>query len=810
MLRGWRGAWVFILTLLIALLARGGMEVREGARRSLVERERGRAERASTQAPMPPGLQEAYITSLQAEAGAGYEVTWLAGGLVAENPAQALAVAFSANGVEVEARGVRTTLRPTRWGCEEALHEVARAMPEMHEGRVEYRREGLVEWYVNGPLGVEQGFSVADAPRCERGEAGRLRVDLALGAGFSAVLAANGKDVELRDATGERVLGYSDLIATDARGQALPAQLEVTSDGVSIRIEAVGATYPVVIDPLIWKEQKLLASDGATGQRFGASVSLDGDTAIVGAPYANTVGQEAGAAYVFVRSGTSWVQQQKLVASDEAAGDHFGVSVAISGDTAVIGAMHGVAYVFVRSGSTWVQQQRFVIRIKEFYYGPLVAIEGDTVLAGLPSEDDPNHSGIIIHGVVAAYTRSGSTWAAQDLAFASYGSGEAIALSGDTALAGAPYQKWNDQGKSAGAAYVFVRSDMGWSLQQILQPSDGTAGDFFGGSVVLSGDTAMLSGQDSTYVFTRSGSTWTEQQKLQSSDGSVFPVALSGDTALLQGASALYVFVRSGSVWTEQKKLVPGDLMVGNASGALWGKTALVGVSGADGMMPSMGAVYVFAGGLSAGDACTTNNACSSRSCIDGVCVDPLASCAGAADGTPCDDGNVCTRQDTCKGGECVGGVPVVCPEPFQEECLRAVCLPTSATCGITQKLDGAPCSGGLCIAGGCFSDISPSSSVSGTTGTSSTGMSGSASSSASAGGAGASGGSTSGSSGAGGFGGAPEAQAEIHLHGGGGCAMCPGSNQSAAAMLLALLAVRGRRRSRARRPQPGSRISMR
>src|SRR5207249_835399 len=124
------------------------------------------------------------------------------------------------------------------------------------------------------------------------------------------------------------------------------------------------AVYPVTVDPLIWtQEAELLANDGAANDEFGYSVALSGNTALVSA-YQKTASQ--GAAYVFVRSGASWSLQQELTGSDSAADDLLGNSVALSGDTAVVGAAakvsaQGAAYVFVRSGASWSQQAELTV-----------------------------------------------------------------------------------------------------------------------------------------------------------------------------------------------------------------------------------------------------------------------------------------------------------------------------------------------------------------------------------------------------------------------------------------------------------------
>jgi len=142
-------------------------------------------------------------------------------------------------------------------------------------------------------------------------------------------------------------------------------------------------------------EIKLTASDGAANDHFGDSVSLSGDTAVIGAPYTDT---SEGSAYVFVRSGTTWSQQAKLTANDGVAYDDFGDSVSLSGDTAVIGARgdddlgtdSGSAYVFVRSGTTWSQQAKLTASDGAYSdrFGYSVSVSGDTAVIGAYGDDN--------------------------------------------------------------------------------------------------------------------------------------------------------------------------------------------------------------------------------------------------------------------------------------------------------------------------------------------------------------------------------------------------------------------------------------
>ena len=163
-----------------------------------------------------------------------------------------------------------------------------------------------------------------------------------------------------------------------------------------------------------WTEKfNLLASDASTGDYFGGSVSLDGNTAVIGARYDDDQGANSGSAYVFTNTGSTWTQQAKLIASDGAAEDHFGWSVSLSGDTALIGARYdddkgansGSVYVFTRSGTTWTQQTKLVASdgAAEDQFGCSVSMNDNTALIGAAWDDDQGTSS----GSAYVFTRSG-------------------------------------------------------------------------------------------------------------------------------------------------------------------------------------------------------------------------------------------------------------------------------------------------------------------------------------------------------------------------------------------------------------------
>jgi hypothetical protein len=374
--------------------------------------------------------------------------------------------------------------------------------------------------------------------------------------------------------------------------------------------EANGGNTPDAIG----QSAKLVAPDGVTSNELGESVAVSGDTIIIGAgKAASAPGNFSGAAYVFIRSGTAWVLQQKLFASDAAGTDYFGGDVAIEGDTAVIGARfedlvgfddnRGAAYVFVRSGSTWTEQAKLLASdgTSGDEFGGSVAISGNTVVVG--ADKDGAGAGSPALGSAYVFVRTGTAWSQQQkLTVASAVNdrfGVSVGISGETIVVGALN---NDVGgiMDRGTAYVFVRSGTVWSLQQQLVAADGVASAFFGESVAISGETIIIGayGNSAAYVFVRGGTNWTQQQKLLVPGGRA--VALSGNTALIGafGDGASYVFNRTGTVWTQAPRLFPADGQQGDRFGVsvgISGDTAIVGASFHKiGLNNAQGTAYVF------------------------------------------------------------------------------------------------------------------------------------------------------------------------------------------------------------------------
>ena len=370
---------------------------------------------------------------------------------------------------------------------------------------------------------------------------------------FSSVLMSS--EVKIAPATlesddwfGESVSISGSYAIIGARGEGTGGWANYTDEGCAYIYIQNGATWE--------QQQKIVASDRASEDYFGYSVSISGDYAIVGAPFDDDDGSLSGSAYIFVRSGTTWTQQQKLVASDAAASDFFGTAVSISNDYAIVSAYgnddagnsSGSAYIFVRSGTTWTQQQKLVASdaaIGDFFSWSL-SISGDYAIVGAYSDDDSYNDS----GSAYIFVRSGTTWTQQqklvasDAAAADY-FGNSVSISGDYAIVG--MRNDDDDGYGSGSSYIFVRSGTTWTQQGKVVASDAASEDYFGNSVSISGDYAIVgahknddagNSSGSAYIFVRSGTTWTQREKLVASDATTgdwfgYSVSIDGTYAIV-------------------------------------------------------------------------------------------------------------------------------------------------------------------------------------------------------------------------------------------------------------------------------------
>ncbi|MCP4113579.1 MAG: hypothetical protein GY749_49990, partial [Desulfobacteraceae bacterium] len=304
-----------------------------------------------------------------------------------------------------------------------------------------------------------------------------------------------------------------------------------------------GSAYIFHHDGTAWTQQaKFTISD--LDFDFGRSVSISGDYAIVGASRDHVSDDDLGSAYIYHRNGATWTQQAKLIAIDGSAG--FGYSVSIFGDYAIVGDLgDDSAYIFHHDGTTWTQQAKLTVSDSElaFVFGNSVSIYGDYAIVGAcGTHDGDGHANY--SGSAFIFHRNGTAWTQQAKLTASDAMeddwfGWSVSISGDYAIVGAlgdDYDdSYDDYDDYSGAAYIFHRNGTTWTQQAKLTASDFERWDWFGKSVSISGDCAIIgSGKDdgSAYIFYRNGTTWTQQAKLTVADGLGYSVSISGDYAI--------------------------------------------------------------------------------------------------------------------------------------------------------------------------------------------------------------------------------------------------------------------------------------
>lgn len=334
-----------------------------------------------------------------------------------------------------------------------------------------------------------------------------------------------------------------------------------------------------------WSEKtKLVASDGAANDRFGSAVDLDDNDAIVGAYFDDISGaSNVGSAYVFTYSG-AWSQQAKLTASDYAADDQFGTSIAISGDYAIVGApfdddsgtSSGSAYIFVRSGASWSQQAKIVAADAAAgdEFGISVDIDGNFAIVGAPGKSSNQ-------GFAYVFVRSGSSWSQKGKLGATSSShlGCSVSISEDTVVMGAYGTNSN-----TGAAHIYQFYNDSWWLKSKLTASDGGVSDMFGTSVSIDGDYVIcgapgydisVADEGAAYIFEKPVGGWvdmTETKKITASDASSsdnfgMHVAICGYYTVISSpddddngtaSGSAYIFEKSTD-WTQKVKLTASD-----------------------------------------------------------------------------------------------------------------------------------------------------------------------------------------------------------------------------------------------------------
>lgn len=433
---------------------------------------------------------------------------------------------------------------------------------------------------------------------------------LVIGAQATAVSEPNQGAVYLFSRTDDTWTPSEQLIAMDgAESDLFGASVAIAGDTLVVGAPLVdsgedsnqGAAYVFARTPSDWTELgSLTPADDDVGTDFGQSVAIDGNAAVVGAPSTTVDGnEEQGAAHVFTRTDGTWSEAAMLVASDGMADDRFGGSVAIAGDTLVVGAALadpsrgvGAVYVFTRSDDSWTEAAKLTVsgESTENFFGPSVALAGNTIVVGVP---DADIDGTYRQGVVYIFTRMGNTWTETAMLTASDGAyadrlGTSVARAGNTLVVGAPgADVWG--GPLDGAVYVFTRTDGIWMETAKLVPSRRAHYPRFGTSVALDGNTVVVGTPNSggghrgeVYVFARTGDTWMETERLVASDGTVIDelgkvLALVGNTLVVGARDAAYVFTQTGETWVGTAKLSSDERPGFGTSVTLGGDIMLIG-----------------------------------------------------------------------------------------------------------------------------------------------------------------------------------------------------------------------------------------
>jgi FG-GAP repeat len=633
---------------------------------------------------LPPGAQGP-VSGALGRAEPAYAVR----GLRAENGPQRLSARFAPEGVHIASGPGRLALSLVGFGRDDGLEPTRTATPRVSGNRVGYARGSLREWYANGPLGLEQGFDVTRSPA--RGS-GPLTIALALAGNLVGRLEHG--DVRL---SGDGVsLRYGGLRADDARGRPLRSWFVLRARRLEIRVDDRDAAYPLRIDPFI-QQAELTASDGASDDILGYSLAASGDTLVVGALDHAAGGTGAiarqGAAYVFVKPPSGWANAThpvELTARDGADGDLFGYSVAISGDTIVVGARDhsvggnsraGAAYVFEKPFFGWTDAtQNAELTASDGApfdgFGNSVAISGDTIVVG-PYQHQVGTN--LNQGEAYVFVKPAGGW--QDstqtsrLTFRNGATndalGQAVAISGDTVVVGA-----HGRDQFQGAAYAYVKQAGGWTDDDsptVLTATDGRPNDLFGEAVAISADTIVvgaplhqvgLSSQGAAYVYEKTFFGWAgggQTSELSASDGTTndalgISVAVSGATVLAgayvhrvganQAQGATYVFIRSAAAWpsatTQTAELTasdgaPGDalgLAVASSGSTIFAAAPLRSIDG----QARRGAVYAFVAvpavtiaAPADGDAYTLGQKVTASYSCDAAGEAKITSCVGPA-----------------------------------------------------------------------------------------------------------------------------------------------------------------------------------
>lgn len=402
---------------------------------------------------------------------------------------------------------------------------------------------------------------------------------------------------------------------------------------------------PRAVSQTACQQQKLLPTNGESGNLLGWSIAFDGDTVLVGAPLDDVDDVvDAGSASVYRFIGSEWIEQQKLVALDGQEDDEFGVAVAISGDAAVVGAFwdddngnrSGSAYVFRFDGKQWTQEQKLLAPDggEPDWFGYSVGIEGDLIVVGARNH---NHDGVPFSGAAYLFRFDPDTslWSEeQELRASDAAEGDGLGLSvasfGSTVVVGAPTDEIVE-GIGSGSAYVFGLDGGKWIEVQKLVALGEPASEAMGISASIWDDAILLgaifadgedesSGAAYVFRFDPKSSLWVQEDRLVADDGASsdqfgWRVTI-GDNVLAVGArtdnnsngtdaGSAYVYAFDGSSWQPGPKLTSADGVTNDQFGssvAVVAQQVLVGSPHDDDNGSSSGSAYLYSLNVRAGD----------------------------------------------------------------------------------------------------------------------------------------------------------------------------------------------------------------
>lgn len=529
----------------------------------------------------------------------------------------------------------RVGLQPVSfgWAGTEAAVGTAERVSGSDDQHVQHF-DGLDAWYVSHPRGVEQGFTIPAAPA---GDGTTLHVVQRTTGGLIPVPAGD-QSIDFFDIDGQRRATYDGLAVWDAAGTTLQASLEVTPEGVVIAVDAAGAVYPITIDPVIAGDPVVAVStQELTQQRFsdasydgfGGWVAVSGDTAAVGLPFRTTderlyraappchisglsgwncaaeyeaalleatsewytdgmgagvpTGPQQGGVRIYERSGDGWSHEQLIVPPGPIENSACGLSVAIDGDTLVMGcptAGSGTAHVYARVDGQWVHRAALAAESGDpaGFFGWAVDVSGDVItvstwiggpgLGSVPDgvlwvfSDEGDGDGWVLRQRLQAQVPGQPGEGPVDDRSSSGLFGVTSAISGDTIVVGA---------NGHNALYVFRRGPDGWAIEAKLPG--------FSGFVDIDGEVIAVTDGGSAQILRRTGTGWVVEAEPPAGGSSI---AIDGSTVVFSGGEWVAVYQHGPAGWTETSSFAPpagpsGSLRFGGV--AIDGATLMVGRS---------------------------------------------------------------------------------------------------------------------------------------------------------------------------------------------------------------------------------------